>query len=243
MKKEFGMNMENADLTKKARTALDDMWGEAILAALLVQGVSFGFGCVQTALGSGGDDVSISALVIACLVGLFGFFVQAPLDFGFARFCLSLSRGKPLSCGQVFYGFSRWGTVLAATILIGVFCALWSVLLIVPGILAALSYSMTFYIMMDEESISPMDAIRKSKKMMYGHRWRFVCFCFRYAGWLLLALLPYIAVYMVWGDSRPILSSAIMYAGLIPLSVYFGVGVAAFYEDLKTSQAPEVPTP
>src|SRR5574344_1016385 len=138
---------------------------------------------------------------------------------------------------------SRWGTVLAATILIGVFCALWSVLLIVPGILAALSYSMTFYIMMDDESISPMDAIRKSKKMMYGHRWRFVCFCFRYAGWLLLALLPYIAVYMVWGDSRPILSSAIMYAGLIPLSVYFGVGVAAFYEDLKTSQAPEVPTP
>src|SRR5574344_1016386 len=75
MKKEFGMNMENADLTKKARTALDDMWGEAILAALLVQGVSFGFGCVQTALGSGGDDVSISALVIACLVGLFGVFV------------------------------------------------------------------------------------------------------------------------------------------------------------------------
>lgn len=237
------MNMENTDLMKKARMTLQGKWGEVLLASAIVQAVSFGFSGVLALLGSGKESISLSATALVCFVALIAFFVETPLDFGFVRYGLSAARREPLSFDRLLYGFSRWGAVIGATILISLFCMLWSVLLIVPGILAALSYSMTFYVMMDDENISPMDAIRKSKKMMYGHRLRFLCFCLRYIGWWLLAMLPYLIVLIICGEEHALLCNFLIYAGLVPVVAYFGVGTATFYDDLKASQNPGIPTP
>jgi uncharacterized membrane protein len=87
-------------------------------------------------------------------------------------------------------------------------------LLIVPGIIAAISYSMTFFIIADDRTISPLDAITKSKKMMYGYKWKYFCLCWRFLGWAILCMFT-LGIGIFW---------------LVP---YVQVSVSKFYDDIK----------
>ncbi|GHT57847.1 hypothetical protein FACS18945_2990 [Bacteroidia bacterium] len=97
----------------------------------------------------------------------------------------------------------------------------WSLLLIIPGIIAAISYSMTFYIIADDPAISAMDAINKSKKMMYGYKMKYFCLSLRFLGWALLCILT-LGIGFLW---------------LMP---YIQVTFAKFYDDLKAANTEEV---
>ena len=135
---------------------------------------------------------------------------------GGVRFTLAVSRkGKP-EIGQLFSGFDRFGTHLAAYLLQTIFVALWTLLLIVPGIIAALSYAMTYFIIAEDSSISASEAIRKSKKMMKGNKWKLSCLGFRFTGWFLLAMLSF-GIGFLW------------------VGPYMYVSYAKFYDDLKTA--------
>jgi len=59
-------------------------------------------------------------------------------------------------------------------------------LLIVPGIIAAISYSMTFFILVEDNSIGVNEARKKSVKMMDGYKWKYFRLGLRF---FLLALL------------------------------------------------------
>ncbi len=61
---------------------------------------------------------------------------------------------------------------IVASILIGIFTFLWTLLFIIPGIIKAYAYSMTPYIIADEPEIDFMEAIRKSQELMRGHKFR-----------------------------------------------------------------------
>ena len=86
-------------------------------------------------------------------------------------------------------------------------------LLFIPGICASYSYRMAFYLLADNPDWSPVRALKESKKLMYGHRWRLACMDFSFIGWFLL-------VVVTWG-----------LAGLFVMP-YFAAANAAFYEDL-----------
>jgi uncharacterized membrane protein len=117
---------------------------------------------------------------------------------------------------QLFSGFNRFGTALAAYLLVTIFTFFWMLLLIVPGIIAAISYSQTFYIIADSQNIDPMDAIDKSKKMMQGYKWKYFCLYLRFIGWALLCILT-LGIGYVW---------------LLP---YVQTSTAKFYDDLKAN--------
>lgn len=91
---------------------------------------------------------------------------------------------------------------------------LWTLLLIVPGIIAALGYSMTFYILADEPELKAEEALRKSKAMMDGYKLKLFYLDLRF---FLLAFLC-------------ILTLGIGFLWLIP---YVNVTTALFYEDIK----------
>jgi uncharacterized membrane protein len=93
------------------------------------------------------------------------------------------------------------------------FVILWALLLIVPGIIAAISYSMTFYIMADNKEMSAQDAIRKSKVLMTGNKYRYFCLGCRFIGWFILGIVT-LGIGFLW---------------IMP---YFMVSNARFYESL-----------
>ena len=88
-----------------------------------------------------------------------------------------------------------------------------SLLLVLPGIFAAYSYRMVFCLLADNPDWSPARALRESRRLMHGHRWRLACLDLSFVGWFVLTGLT---------------------AGLAGIFVlpYFAMANAAFYEDL-----------
>ncbi|WP_054657909.1 DUF975 family protein [Apilactobacillus ozensis] len=82
-----------------------------------------------------------------------------------------------------------WGTIFIY-ILSYIMICLWTLLLIIPGIIKGLAYSQAFYIYRDAvdkgEHISYMDAITKSRQLMDGHKWEFFVLQLSFIGWFLL---------------------------------------------------------
>ena len=79
--------------------------------------------------------------------------------------------------------------IVAAKFLEGLFIGLWSLLLVIPGIIKALEYLMVDYILADNPGIAPMDALRESKRMMKGHKWNAFVLSLSFLGWEILSVL------------------------------------------------------
>lgn len=190
----------NATLTAKARASLQGQWGIAI-AALVVSGI-----------------LAISISCIPFIGSIAWLLIAGPLAIGYARFNLALLRRDSARIEILFSGFRQFDTGVIAYLLIAVFIFLWTLLLIIPGIIAAYAYSMAYFIIAEDDGISAMNAIRKSKEMMYGHKWRYFCLCMRLTGWLLLGCIPF-GIGLLWA---------------IP---YMMTSQTHFYEDLKNRNA------
>ena len=192
------MVKENTELMAEARESLSGNWGVAI-ATFLVYGLIISIFQVIPTVGS-----------------VLALFIAGPMLVGVSMFSLSLSRGENARLEQIFEGFKNYGTVLGAYLLMVLFIFLWMLLLIIPGIIAAIAYSQTFYILAEDDAISSMDALKKSKEMMDGYKWKYFCLGLRFIGWALLCILT-LGIGFLW------------------LSPYIQISYAKFYEDIKAA--------
>ena len=71
----------------------------------------------------------------------------------------------------------------------GLFVFLWSLLFVIPGVIMAYAYSMAIYVANDNPELSAMDAIRKSRELMDGHKWDLFVLDLSFIGWIFLCLL------------------------------------------------------
>lgn len=125
------------------------------------------------------------------------------LTFGFMRYCLRLSRGeKEVPVDELVCGFRIFIKVVALNLLTGIFTILWSMLFVIPGIVAAYRYRMAPLLMMDHPDWSAMDCIRESKALMKGNKARLFVLDLSFFGWLLLsafaAAFTFIPVVDIW---------------------------------------------
>jgi len=190
------MKTENIVLMKMARESLQGKWGLAIGTFVVYILIS---GALQI--------IPIAGPIAALLIG-------GPFLLGLSIFSLSISRNQDAKLEQIFAGFKNFSTAFAAYLLMCVFVLLWFLLLIVPGIIAALSYAMTFYILADDNSVGAMEALNKSKKMMDGYKLKYFYLMLRFLGLSLLCILT-LGIGFLW---------------LIP---FMQVTMAKFYDDIK----------
>ena len=122
--------------------------------------------------------------------------ISAPLSFGFIYYAMKYARGEALDLNDIFRYKKQWIPTFLLTFLISLFTSLWMLLLIVPGIIAALSYSMSQYIYCDEE-LEPKECIKASKEMMNGYKWDYFVFGLSFMGWTLLGALTLGLLY-IW---------------------------------------------
>lgn len=185
---------ENKILKQEALEVLKDKWEIAVLAGVLYIFISF---------------LASKALFI------FSVLISAPLMVGVAMFYLALSRGETPEVFSIFKYFNnRFATYLFAYVISIVKIILWSILLIVPGIIAALAYSQLFFILAEDNSIKANEAIEKSKKLMMGNKWKYFKLVLSFIGWFILSVLTFGLGFFL----------------LIP---YVYVAQAKFYDDLK----------
>ena len=140
--------------------------------------------------------------------------ISGPMMLGFCLVFLMLARRREATLGQLFQGFNRFGTALCTYLLMTLFILLWCLLLVIPGIIAAYSYTMTFFILADDPDVSAMQALTRSKEMMRGNKWKLFGLCCRFIGWGLLCI-PTLGIGLFW------------------LAPYVQTAIAHFYDDVR----------
>lgn len=111
---------------------------------------------------------------IAMLFPLFGFglafFLMCTLCIGFKKIVLDIIRGEQYKVENVFDYYAFCISAFCLKVCSMILIALWSLLLIVPGIICGLNYCLAPYIFADEPKIGTLECLEKSKKLVYGHR-------------------------------------------------------------------------
>ncbi|MBN2547103.1 MAG: DUF975 family protein [Spirochaetes bacterium] len=153
---------------------------------------------------------------------LLSFIFLGPVLLGIYNYYVKLVRKENPSIENLFDGFKSLKLIIKSIILffaISLFILLWSLLFIIPGIIASLRYSMAFFILNDNPSMESIKAIELSKKMMHGYKVKLFLLYFSFIGWFFLCLL----------------TAGIGFIWLIP---YIETTVANFYMELKKASAP-----
>ena len=123
--------------------------------------------------------------------GVVGLLLTGPLSLGMALVVRNVIRLQPVAFEQVFDGFKNFLNAFLLALLNAIFTALWSLLLIIPGIIASYSYRMSFYILADNPNMDANQARKTSIEMMRGNKWRLFCLDFSFIGWYLLCGLTF----------------------------------------------------
>ncbi len=118
------------------------------------------------------------------------FLVSPVLSAGFVMYCMRIYRGEQVEYLDLFDGFSFVGKVLGLYFLMAFFIALWSMLFAIPGIIAAYRYRFAVYNLYENPTLSPLEALRRSKRQTFGHKLELFRLDLSFLGWLLIAYLP-----------------------------------------------------
>ena len=221
--------MSASDHRARARQALNGRWIMAVLVGL-----------VASILGGGGNSSlninleqymgtieEVSPEVAAVLIGVIGvlglvamiysgvmLLIGGVIQLGYARYNLNLIDGREAQIGDLFSYFGRFLDALLLRLLMGLFISLWTLLFIIPGIVAAHRYAMAPYIMAEDPNCTPMEAIRRSKAMMDGYKMDLFLLTLSFIGWELLSILT-------------------LGVGYLVVNPYIAAAKASFYRDLQ----------
>lgn len=191
--------MNRAELKSKAKESLKGKYGNAVGIIIIFMLISVvASACVAIPV----IGFIIPTLVI-CIIG-----------FGYLRFFLKISRGENVSVNELWSCANMWWLYFIISVCSGFFTFAWSLLFVIPGIIASYRYRMALYIALDNPDISGLEAIKKSKEMMNGHKWELFVLDLSFIGWYFLCGLTF----------------GILLFYVVP---YMGVTVANFYNSLK----------
>ena len=203
------------DFRASAREALTGKWWDAVVAGILASilgaasptatsgfsiNFNFDFDSAEVPLGPieeifTPENLVIIAGVLAAafaaglVIGTAFFILGSIILPGYSKFNLDLIDGKKPQISSLFDYFRHWKKAVAANLLRAVLTFLWSLLFIIPGIIASYSYAMVPYIVAEDPDVSPKEALDRSKAMMYGNRWRLFCLEISFIGWAFLVVL------------------------------------------------------
>ena len=111
---------------------------------------------------------------------------------GFLIFIHNTVKSAGAVYGNQLDGFGLAAKLILLALVEGLFIFLWSLLLVIPGIIAAYRYRMAKLLLLDHPEMGVMDCIRTSKQMMKGHKWECFVLDLSFIGWWLLSAIPYV---------------------------------------------------
>lgn len=180
-----------------AVNGLSSLFLDAMMYAVaFVIGVIAGLSGMDVEAISAADSSIFTLLVMLPmypLIFLFSYviyFLLSPLMYSFNVSFLDNKRsGVSLDPGRMFKGYKELMRIGGTTVLMYLYAALWSLLLLIPGIVKYISYSQTYYVMHDNPGLSYNKAIERSMAMMDGYKMRYFKLLLSFIGWFLLNLI------------------------------------------------------
>lgn len=191
--------MSNYEIRAKAREQLGGKifatnWLYALVIMLIVQAV----------------------LSISSFTAILPLILTGPLTVGVASIFLGLTRDKKeIKLEDAFGGFvNNIGDNIVLGLLISLFTALWSLLFLIPGIIKAYSYSMSYYIKNDHPEYTWQQCIDESRHIMDGNKAKLFLLDLSFIGWIIVGMLCF-GIGVLW------------------VTPYMEAAHANFYEDIR----------
>jgi len=187
-----------AEAKKKIKNHLWDVWKPLILCWIIVFGISLGVGFLSALSGidlvTVAGDYTVVGFICEIILGL----VSSILGVGALNYWLKFVREDSTDTDHIFNRLGKlWISVILITLLVGIFTTLWTFLLIIPGIIAAFSYVMVNFVLLDDEDLSPMEVIKRSKQLMNGYKLDYFVFALSFMGWILLSVFT-LGILFIW---------------------------------------------
>lgn len=116
-------------------------------------------------------------------------FLLNPLKVGCNRFFL-VNQDEKAALSEIGHSFktgyinSALGLFLTDIIIGLAYC-----LFVIPGCILTYSYRLVPYILADDPTVSAVDALKKSRAMMNGYKWKAFVYDLSFIGWFLLAAI------------------------------------------------------
>ena len=209
----------NSQIRQESLVSMRGNWGSAVVVTIVYLMIIFAGSFVAALLGEV-VGAPVDSGVQELLNLLVSIFVVYPMSFSLAKLFLGFVRGEQqLYVGGVFSAFKApcYGKSVGLYLLISIYTFLWALLLIVPGIIKSLAYSLAPYILAENPELTANEAINRSMEMMNGHKMDLFLMVLGYVGFGLLSLLA-LGIPLLW------------------LHPYYQTVMAKFYEDIKSEQ-------
>ncbi|NME82040.1 DUF975 family protein [Clostridium sp. SM-530-WT-3G] len=218
------MDISIKEIKRNARKSLKGKWHLMILITILYSITGLVWNLIPDIMNNWNSTFDIINIVVDSL-----------LIFGYMNIVLDVSRRKFIDISLLLKGCTKFFKALGIKILMFVFITLWSLLFVIPGFIAAISYSMTFYIWVDNPEIGIKEAITRSKELTEGHKLEIFALLFSFMGWILLALIPACIIKGYF----PQFFNFTLTLGMIIVEPYIAVSLADFYNKLIDEKAKE----
>lgn len=195
--------MNRLEIKEKAKGILKENFKGFWKGYLIILAISFLCAFVIELLFDRGS------IIYNCFTIIASFFTMT-LSVGLYSYLLKMVRGEEYTREDLFSYVGKIFPIVTISILVTIFCFLWSILLIIPGIIAAISYTMVFLIFVDSSELSPMEYLEQSKEMMHGFKWDYFVFCLSFLGWILLSIIT-CGIGFIWTIPYITISEVIYY--------------------------------
>lgn len=214
------MDMKSNQYYKnEALAALRGNWANALVATIIFLALTLFFSS-NDAINSYYQRIVINPF-IGYSLSFVSLFVLLPLAAGYSnsmRVLLETGDNR-LANNSFSLAFGNWLHVVWGMILSTIYIFLWTLLLIIPGIIKSYSYALTPYILVEHPEMSANEAIEESMRLMDGHKFDLFYLQLSFIGWAILSIL----------------SLGLGFFWLIP---YQMTAQAAFYRDIKNEAMP-----
>ena len=172
--------MDRVQLKNMAKAQIKNNIWMLLLITIIIYAITSLLNIVLPPLGS-----------IAAILG------AAAFSLATAKIYLKLADGIKPEVEDTFATIKEFWPAFKVTFFTGLFTALWSLLLVIPGIIKMYSYSMAMYILAENPSIGALDALKQSENMMKGHKMEMFILDLSFIGWHLLASITFGIAY-IW---------------------------------------------
>jgi len=210
--------MQLGVVKRQARESLRGKWGIAVLLTFIVFIITLIVPVIVEIIMSGGLGtwlVQEEPPLLADIFHIVFSFAIIPFSMAIYWFFLDNYRGENPTISRVFtvYKDGKMSFKLIGTsVIVGIFTFLWSILLIIPGIIKGLAYSQFFFLLKDHPEYGMLEAIKESQKRMKGYKWKLFLLYLSFIGWGILCLFT-LGIGFLW---------------LFP---YISASLAAFYQE------------
>ncbi|AEG41289.1 DUF975 family protein [Lactobacillus kefiranofaciens] len=220
------MSTTRRELKNNAKLALRGNWGWAVLMCLInmiIVAILSGGGhrVDQIYMDYEGTNFYMQLLSpLGTILAWIGDFIALSLVISFLKLRDNDKLEKPYVSAFSVFTENRFGPECINFVMTSIFTFLWTLLLIIPGIIKSYSYAMTPYIVKDMvasgKQVGATDGINASRELMNGHKMDLFVFDLSFIGWFLLGGISVIG--MLW---------------VVP---YYQTAKANFYRELAGNQ-------